>query len=118
MLGKNIYLVIVVSSGKGFQTIRSQLAAGGVELLSVVLGELGAEAVDGDDEGSPVRLEPEDLAHNVRGLPANVLAEVVEGLQVRLVQGVPDDLDVHLVQVLLVDAALEEGGCKYEKPYE
>ena len=110
MLGKNIYLVIVVSSGKGFQTIRSQLAAGGVQLLSVVLGELGAEAVDGDDEGSPVRLEPEDLAHNVRGLPANVLAEVVEGLQVRLVQGVSNDLDVHLVQVLLVDAALEEGG--------
>ena len=78
MFGKNIYLVIVVSSGQGFQTIRCQLAARGVELLSVVLGELGAEAVDGDDEGSPVRLETEDLAHHVRGLPADVLAEVVE----------------------------------------
>ena len=50
MFGTKIYLVIVISSGQGFQTIRCQLAARGVELLSVVLGQLGPEGVDRDDE--------------------------------------------------------------------
>ena len=55
MFGTKIYLVIVISSGQGFQTIRSQLAARGVELLSVVLGQLGPEGVDRDDERPGLR---------------------------------------------------------------
>merc|ERR550534_804302 len=42
--------------------------------------------------------------------PPDVETEIVECLQIGLVQGVPDDLNVHLVKILLVDAALEEGG--------
>ena len=68
--------------------------------------------VDGDDECAAVGLEGEDGAHDVLSLTADPLAELVKGFEVRLVEGVPDDLDVHLVQVLLVDAALEEGGCE------
>ena len=67
--------------------------------------------VDGDDECAAVSLEGEDGAHDVLRLAADPLAELEKGLEVRLVEGVPDDLDVHLVQVLLVDAALEEGSC-------
>ena len=51
----------------------------------------------------------EDLAHDLLRLASNVLAELVERLQVALVERVSDDLNVHLVQILLVDAALEEG---------
>ena len=63
-----------------------------------------------DDRVAREGTHGEDLAHDLLGLAADLLAEGVEGLQVGLVEGVPDDLDVHLVQVLLVDAALEEGG--------
>ena len=68
-----------------------------------------ASRVDGDDECAAVGLEGEDGAHDVLRLTADPLAELVEGFEVGLVEGVADDLDVHLVQVLLVDAALEEG---------
>ena len=69
-----------------------------------------ASRVDGDDECAAVGLEGEDGAHDVLRLTADPLAELVEGFEVGLVEGVADDLDVHLVQVLLVYAALEEGG--------
>lgn len=52
----------------------------------------------------------QDLAHNVGGGAAHVLAKVVERLQIGLVERVTDDLDVHLVQILLGDAVDEEGG--------
>ena len=70
--------------------------------------------VDSDDERASVGLEGEDGEHDVLCLAADPLAELIEGLEVRLVERVADDLDVHLVQVLLVDAALEEGSWEYE----
>ena len=107
---QNPCLVIIIGSSESLEAIRSELAAGWVELLPVILGQLRAEAVDGDDEGSPVSLEAQDLTHHVRGLAPDVETEIIKCLQVRLVQGVPDDLNVHLVKVLLVDAAFEKGG--------
>lgn len=74
--------------------------------------------VDGDDERAAVGLEGENGAHDVLRLAADILAELEEGLEVGLVEGVADDLDVHLVQVLLVDAALEEGGWERRRTWE
>ena len=50
-------LVVVVSSGQGLQPVGVELAAGWVQLLAVVFGQLGAERVDGDDEGPAVSLK-------------------------------------------------------------
>ena len=124
-------MLIVICAGEGLEAVGIELAARGVQLLPVVLGQLRPERVDGDDEGAAVGLElqgkssvvrsvdissslsyREYLAHDLLGLAADLLAELVEGLQVGLVQRVADDLNVHLVEVLLVDAALEEGGLR------
>ena len=102
-----IHLVIVISPGKSLEAVREESSTGWVELLSVVLGQLGPEGVDRDDERSvlgkvsrtqgeyryvsvlyfhvpPVCLKGENLAHDVRGFAANVQTEVVEGLKVGL----------------------------------
>lgn len=76
--------------------------------MTIVLGQLSAERVDGDDDGAAIGLEGEDLAHDVGSGAAESLAESVESLEISFVQSVSDDLDVHLVQVLLADAVDEE----------
>merc|ERR1719382_2009853 len=110
VLGHLPHLVIVISPGKSLEAVREESSTCWVELLSVVLGQLGPEGVDRDDERPPVSLKGENLAHDVRSFAANVQTEVVEGLKVGLVKGVPDYLDIHLVQILLIDARFEEGG--------
>ena len=47
-----IHLVVVISPGKSLEAIREESSTGWVELLSVVLGQLGPEGVDRDDERS------------------------------------------------------------------
>ena len=99
-----IHLVVVISPGKSLEAVREESSTGGVELLSVVLGQLGPEGVDRDDERPglgrfqgeyryvcvssfhvpPVSLKGENLAHDVRSFAANVQTEVVEGLKVGL----------------------------------
>ena len=105
--GCEIHLVVVISPGKSLEAVREESSTGGVELLSVVLGQLGPEGVDRDDERSvlgkvsrtqgeyryvsvlyfhvpPVCLKGENLAHDVCSFAANVQTEVVEGLKVGL----------------------------------
>jgi hypothetical protein len=53
-------LIVVVGAGERLQPVRKELPARRVQLLAVVLGQLGAERVDGDDEGAPVSLELEN----------------------------------------------------------
>ena len=48
--GCEIHLVVIISPGKSFEAVREESSTGGVELLSVVLGQLGPEGVDRDDE--------------------------------------------------------------------
>ena len=48
--GCEIHLVVVISPGKSFEAVREESSTGGVELLPVVLGQLGPEGVDRDDE--------------------------------------------------------------------
>ena len=48
--GCEIHLVVVISPGKSFEAVRKESSTGGVELLPVVLGQLGPEGVDRDDE--------------------------------------------------------------------
>ena len=48
--GCEIHLVVVISPGKSFEAVREESSTGGVELLSVVLGQLRPEGVDRDDE--------------------------------------------------------------------
>ena len=50
-----IHLVIVISPGKSLETVREESSTGGIELLSVVLGQLGPEGVDRDDERPGLR---------------------------------------------------------------
>lgn len=106
----SLHLLVVVGASQGGQSIGEHLAAARVQLLTVVLGQLSAERVDGDDDGSTVSFEGENLAHDVGSGAAKILAEVVESLKVRLVQSVSDDLDVHLIQILFADAIDEERG--------
>jgi len=109
VFGHLTHLVVVIGSGQGLEAVGVQPAAGGVKLLPVVLRQLRPERVDRDDKCPPVRLEGEDLAHDVGRLAPDVLAKVVEGLQVGFVQGVANNLDVHLIKILFVNAGLEEG---------
>ena len=53
--GCEIHLVVVISPGKSFEAVRKESSTGGVELLSVVLGQLGPEGVDRDDERPGLR---------------------------------------------------------------
>ena len=48
--GCEIHLVVVISPGKSLEAVREESSTGGIELLSVVLGQLGPEGVDRDDE--------------------------------------------------------------------
>lgn len=50
-------LIIVVSPGKGLESIRVKFSAGRVQLLAVVLRQLCAERVDRDDKGTAISLE-------------------------------------------------------------
>merc|ERR1712018_851318 len=50
VLGHLPHLVVVISPGESFESVREESSTGGVELLSVVLGQLGPEGVDRDDE--------------------------------------------------------------------
>ena len=50
-------LLVVVGTGQLRKAFWVKLAAVGEELGAVLLGQLGAERVDGDDEGPPVGLE-------------------------------------------------------------
>lgn len=50
-------LLVVVGTGQLCKAFWVKLAAVGEELGAVLLGQLGAERVDSDDEGPPVCLE-------------------------------------------------------------
>ena len=50
-------LIIVVSPGKGLESIRVKFSAGRVQLLTVVLRQLCAKRVDRDDKGTAISLE-------------------------------------------------------------
>jgi len=76
------HLVVIVGSSQRLESVGVEAATHRVQLLTVVLGELGSERVDCDDKRPPVCLEGEDLAHDVRGLPADVLTETVERLEI------------------------------------
>ena len=56
-LGHLLHVLSIICSSKSRQTIRIQLATLRVELLAVLIGELCAKAVQGDDEGSAVSLK-------------------------------------------------------------
>lgn len=58
--------------------------------------------------GLSIQTYGQNLAHDIGGGAAHVLAEVVECLQVGFVQGIAYDLNVHLVQILLGDAINKE----------
>ena len=45
-----IHLVVVISPGKSLEAIREKSPTGWVKLLPVVLRQLGAKGVDGDNE--------------------------------------------------------------------
>ena len=48
--GCEIHLIIVIGPGKSLEAVREESSTGWVELLSVVLGQLGPKGVDRDDE--------------------------------------------------------------------
>jgi len=75
VLGNLPHLVIVIRPCKCLQTVRVQSTTRWVQLLAIILSKFSAEGVDGNDERPPVRLKGEDLAHDVRRLSADVLAE-------------------------------------------
>ena len=58
-VGYSFDLLVVVSPGQLGQALRVQLATVRKELGPVLLGQLCAERVDGDDEGPAVRLKLE-----------------------------------------------------------
>lgn len=57
IVGHSFDLIIFLGSGKGSQAVRVQLAHAGVQLGSVIFGELSSKRIDGYDESSPVSLE-------------------------------------------------------------
>lgn len=52
-------LLVVVCPGELSQALGVEFAAVGEELGAVLLGQLGAKGIDGDDEGSAIRFELE-----------------------------------------------------------
>lgn len=57
ILGHGLHLLVVVGTSQGSQAIGVHLAAVGIQLGTVVLGQLGAEGVDGDDDCTTIGLE-------------------------------------------------------------
>ena len=47
-------LIIIICPSKSFESIGVKFSTSRVQLLPVILGQLSAERVDGDDEGSAV----------------------------------------------------------------
>lgn len=84
VVGHGLHLLVGVGLGEHRQSLRVELAAFRVEIGALLLVELGAETVDRDDEGAPVGLERENVAHQLGGDAAQRLAEPVEVLNVGL----------------------------------
>ena len=101
-------LFIVVGTRKSGEAVGEHFSAAWIQFLTVVLGQFGAEGVDGDNDSTSVGLESEDFTHDVSGGASQSLTECEKSLQVRLVERVSDDFNVHLVQVLFTDAVNEE----------
>lgn len=52
-------MLVVVCPGELSQALGVEFAAVGEELGAILLGQLGAKRIDGDDEGSAIRFELE-----------------------------------------------------------
>lgn len=107
------HLIVVSGARQTFEADREQLAATRKQLRSIVLGQFGSERIDGNHEGTSIRFESEQLAHDFGRRAAQLFAKVIKRLQVRLVERVTNNLvlvafDVDLIQILLADAVLEE----------
>lgn len=57
ILGDSLHLLVVIGTCQGGQSIGVHLAAIGVQLGTVVLGQFGAERVDRDDDGTTISFE-------------------------------------------------------------
>jgi len=57
ILGHGLHLLVVVSPSQSGQAVGVHLAAVGIQLGTVVLGQLGAERVDGDDDRTTIGLK-------------------------------------------------------------
>ena len=64
IFGDTPNLVVVVGSGQSFQSIRVKLPASRVQLLAIILGQLGPERVNRDDEGTTIGLELDERLKN------------------------------------------------------
>lgn len=59
VIGHGFDLLVVICPSELSQALRVEFAAVGEELGAVLLGQLGAKGIDGDDEGSAIRFELE-----------------------------------------------------------
>lgn len=59
VIGHGFHLLVVICPSELSQALGVEFAAVGEELGAVLLGQLGAKGVDGDDEGSAIRFELE-----------------------------------------------------------
>lgn len=57
ILGDSLHLLVVIGTCQGGQSVGVHLAAVGVQLGTIVLGQLGAERVDRYDDGATIGLE-------------------------------------------------------------
>ena len=83
-VSNSLDLLIVLAFSKSHQSIRVQLATGGVELFSVIHCQFRTKGVDGYDEGSSISLKLQYVTHHISCCAAKCLTKLVEILQVSL----------------------------------
>ena len=105
------YSLGVIGSRQHQDTLGVKFAEIGVQLLPVLFGQLGAEAVQSDVDTPAICLEFESLGHDFSCRCASNLGvrvdPIVEVLEVVLVESVSDNFDVEFVQILVTEGALE-----------
>ena len=99
----------IIRTGESIVAFGIETSDGREELCTLLLGELGAERVDGDVERAAIGFESENLAHDLGSRRWESLTELVEVFQIGLVQTVTDDLDIEIVEVLSREAVTEVG---------
>ena len=57
VFGHAANLFVIICACQGFETVGVELSTGGIQFFPVILGQFGAEGIDGDDKSSSVRFK-------------------------------------------------------------
>jgi len=103
-------LFSLFSFGNSVQSFRIKETKCGIELLSIVSGQVCSEGIESDVDRTTICFKPEQFRHNFRRRTTKILTKFIKIFQIGLVEGVSDQFNIHFIQILLRQTILKEWG--------